>query len=149
MLEEVALSFGYFGLFAVSFLAATLLPFSSEALVALMPHLGYKILLILLFATAGNYLGALTNYYVGKKGSRFIFSRYIRVGPEKLQKAQQLYERWGAPVLFFSWVPVIGDPLTVIPGLLNGNIVVFTFWVLLGKTLRYIVVLGISGMFIF
>lgn len=145
MVEDIIEKFGYLGLFVVSFLAATLLPFSSEAVVVMMKVLGYNTWMILMFATTGNYLGALTNYYVGKWGSNFLFSRYTRVKPETLQKAQKLYGRWGAPVLFFSWVPVIGDPLAVIAGTLNVNLSVFTFWVILGKAIRYIFVLRISS----
>lgn len=139
------LQFGYLGLFAVSFLAATLFPLGSELFVALMPTLGYNSWLVLIFATAGNYLGSLTNYYVGKQGGRFLLSRYVRADPEKLQAARRLYGRWGVPVLFFSWVPVVGDMLTVISGTLGVNVWIFTFWVLLGKCLRYIFVLGISS----
>lgn len=145
MAENIVLQFGYLGLFVISFLAATLLPFSSEAVVALMPSLGYKTGLVLIFATAGNFLGALANYFVGKWGGGFLLTRYIRVEPDKLQKAHNLFERWGAPILFFSWVPIIGDPLTVISGALKVRLAVFTFWVLLGKTLRYGVVLGAAS----
>ena len=144
MAETLVRQFGYLGLFAVSFLAATILPFSSEVVVLLMPRLDYNTWLILIVATAGNYLGGLTNYYVGKKGSDFIFSRFIKIEPEKIERARGLYGRWGAPVTFFSWVPVIGDPLLVVAGMLDMNLLAFTFWVGLGKFLRYGFILGIS-----
>ncbi|NIN34868.1 MAG: DedA family protein [Gammaproteobacteria bacterium] len=146
MAENFALQFGYLGLFIISFLAATLLPFSSEAVVVLMPSLGYKASLVLIFATTGNFLGALTNYYAGKWGGDFLLARYIQVGPEKLRKVHTLYGRWGAPILFFSWVPLIGDPLTVIGGTLKVKLPVFIFWVLLGKTVRYLAVLGVGNL---
>lgn len=69
--------FGYLGLMAISFLAATILPFSSEVVVLLMPSLGFDKYLIFAFALAGNFPGALTNYYVGKLGNRFFLSKYI------------------------------------------------------------------------
>ncbi len=144
MTEEFISTFGYLGLFAVSFLAATLLPIGSEVFVTLMVARGYNIGLILMVATAGNYLGALTNYYVGKWGGDFLFARYIQVKPASLQKAQDLYRRWGAPVLFFSWAPIVGDALTVISGTLKLSLSVFTVWVLLGKGLRYVVVIALT-----
>ena len=146
MVEDIVFRFGYLGLFVVSFLAATLLPLSSEVLVASMPVLGYEVRLILIFATAGNYLSALTNYFVGKLGGRFVFARCIKVEPEKLLQAQSLFSRWGTPILFFSWVPIIGDPLTVVGGLLKVNLRYFTFWVLLGKTFRYAFILVIADL---
>ncbi|CAN5409935.1 YqaA family protein [soil metagenome] len=144
MAEEIILTFGYLGLFVVSFLAATLLPIGSELFVTLMVARGNNSGLIWLVATAGNYLGALTNYYVGYWGGDFLFARYIQVKPESQQKAQALYQRWGAPVLFFSWVPIVGDALTVISGTLKLSLSVFTIWVLLGKGLRYVVVIMVT-----
>jgi membrane protein YqaA with SNARE-associated domain len=142
MLEEILIRFGYLGLFFICFLAATLVPLSSEVFVALASSLGYDNLLILVFATTGNYLGSLTSYYAGKKGNDFILSRYIYVKPERLQRTQFIYERWGTPILFFSWAPIIGDVLSFLSGILKVNLLVFTFWVVLGKFFRYAVILG-------
>lgn len=137
--------FGYFGLFAVSFLSATLLPLASEFFVIAMPPLGYNTWLVILFATAGSFLGSLTNYYVGRKGTDFVLSRYIAIKPQTLARAERFYARWGPVALFFSWVPFIGDPLTAVAGALHINLRVFTFWVLLGKTLRYLALLGLAN----
>ncbi len=142
-LEDIVLQFGYAGLFVVSFLSATLLPLASEAFVALMPTIGYSAGLVLLFATTGNFLGSLTNYYIGKWGSDFVLARYLKTNQEKLDRARELFRRWGAPVLFFSWIPIIGDPLTVVGGILDVRFLTFSFWVLLGKTLRYLLILGV------
>ena len=144
MTEDSIMHFGYVGLFVVSFLAATLLPGSSEVFVALMPARGYNVWVVLLFATTGNYLGALANYYIGKYSGNLLFARYARVSPEKLEKNRNLYRRWGAPILFFSWVPIIGDPLTVVAGMVRVRPIVFSFWVILGKILRYIAILGLA-----
>ncbi|MBV7337151.1 DedA family protein [Chloroflexi bacterium TSY] len=139
--------FGYVGLLIVSFLAATILPFSSEVLVVLMPALGFNKLLILLFATTGNFLGSLSNYYVGKLGNRFLLAKYVTTDNARLQQAQTAYERWGAPILFFSWVPIVGDPLTFVPGILNRKVSTFAFWVLLGKVSRYWFILWVVDFF--
>ena len=143
MFESLIFQTGYFGLFLVSFLSATLIPLVSEAFVALMPTLGYSLWGVLFFATAGNFLGSLTNYYIGKLGSDFVLARWFQTGQDKMEKAEALFQRWGLPVLFFAWVPVIGDPLTVVGGIFKANLWGFSFWVLLGKTLRYLLILGV------
>jgi len=137
--------FGYLGLFLVSFLSATLLPLASEVFVLAMPPLGYDRWLIIVVATAGSFLGSLVNYYVGHKGGDFVLSRYIQMKPQTLARAQQFYQRWGPIALFFSWVPFIGDPLTAVAGTLKLDIRIFTFWVIFGKSLRYLVLLGIAS----
>lgn len=140
-MEGVVLQYGYLGLFIVSFLAATLVPLGSEIFVVIMAVSGYNPLFTLAIATTGNTLGAITNYYVGKCGTNFILSRYIQVDSEKRQNVERIYQKWGSPILFFSWVPVVGDPLTVVAGGFNLNLYVFTFWVVLGKAFRYSLVI--------
>jgi membrane protein YqaA with SNARE-associated domain len=140
--------FGYFGLFLISFLSATLLPLASEFFVVAMPPLGYQRWLIVLFATAGSFLGSLVNYYVGKKGGGFILSRFMEMKPKTLARAERFYQRWGPIALFFSWVPFIGDPLTAVAGTFHVDLRVFSFWVIFGKTLRYLVILGLASRFL-
>jgi membrane protein YqaA with SNARE-associated domain len=130
-------NFGYPGLFLISFLAATLLPLGSEAAVVLMAAADLEPLKLLLVATTGNFLGALANYMVGKWGAAFILSRYIRIDRAQLAKLENAYGRWGAPILFFAWLPFVGDPLTVAAGAFRVKLYQFTFWVVLGKMLRY------------
>ncbi len=143
MLENLIAEFGYFGLFIIAFLASGILPLASEVFLAAMPALGYNVWLSFLAATAGNYLGALLNYYVGLKGGEFVLSRYFKISPEQLDQANKRYERWGAPVLIMSWVPIVGDPLTIVAGVLRLDLWVYSFWIVLGKALRNLVVLGV------
>jgi membrane protein YqaA with SNARE-associated domain len=145
LITDIIFQFGYPGLFVVSFLSATLLPLASEVIVVAMPRLGYNAWLVILFATSGSFLGSLTNYYVGRQGSDFLLSRYIKIKPQTLARAEKFYQRWGVVTLFFSWLPFLGDPLTIVAGAFHTNPRIFTFWVLLGKTLRYIVLLGIAN----
>jgi len=130
-------NFGYLGLFLISFLAATLLPLGSEAAVTLMAIAEFDPARILIVATSGNSLGALINYLVGKWGAAFLFAKYIRIDRAVMEKLEKVYGRWGSPILFFAWLPFVGDPLTVAAGVLRVNIYVFTFWVVLGKMFRY------------
>lgn len=107
----------------------------------------YNLFLIIAVATAGSFLGSVTNYFVGLKGTEFVMSRYVKVEPVWLQRAENFFDRWGAVVLFFSWMPFIGDALTLVAGVADTDFKVFTFWVLVGKLLRQIVlVLAAMGL---
>lgn len=147
-MEDLLSHSGYPGLFAVSFLAATLLPLGSEVFVALMAVSGYEPFLIFAVATTGNTLGSITNYFVGKLGANFLLSRYISVGPQKRLKAEKIYRKWGAPILSLAWIPIMGDPLTVIAGVFNLDLCIFTFWVFLGKSFRYCLVIMTAEAFL-
>ena len=144
---DTLFQFGYVGLFIISFLAASLLPLSSELFVLAMPPLGYNIWWVGIVATVGNFAGALLNYYVGWKGSEFMLGRFFKIKESTRKKAEQFYERWGQVSLFFSWVPIIGDPLTAVSGAMKTDLRIFTFWVVLGKALRYVVLLGLAQQF--
>ncbi len=141
-------SLGYFGLFLISFLSASLLPLASEVFVVGMPPLGYNVWGVIVIATLGSYSGSLLNYAIGKKGTDFVLGRYVKIDPKTWGRAERFYERWGPVALFFSWVPFIGDPLTAVAGALNMHLGIFSFWVLFGKTLRYLVLLGIASRFL-
>ncbi len=143
MIQNLVTEFGYLGMFIIAFLSSSIIPLANEVFLAAMPALGYDIWLAFLAATAGNYLGSVLNYYMGYKGGQFVLSRYFKVSPERLERAQTLYERWGAPILIMSWTPFIGDPLTVVAGLFQLNLLIFSIWVILGKALRNLAVLGL------
>ena len=136
----------YFALFAYSFLASTLIPFGTEGFLALFISQGFNVYLLVLFATVGNYFGAVTNYYIGMKGSKTIFSKVIKFSDKETDKAKRSFKKYGPIILFFSWLPIVGDPLTLVAGLLKYDFKKFTFYVFLGKLSRYIaVVLIVSG----
>ena len=145
MLEDLVFQSGYAGLFLVSFLAATLVPVGSEIFVIALTLLGYNPGLVFAAATTGNTLGAIVNYYAGRYGTDFVLSRYITVDPNKRHNLEKLFRKWGAPVLFFAWVPVVGDPLTVVAGGLKLNLSVFTLWVVTGKAFRYALLIVTAG----
>jgi membrane protein YqaA with SNARE-associated domain len=125
----------YATLFGWSFVAATIVPLGSEpALVALIVR-GYSVAAVVAVATIGNYLGACTTYWVGRGAA----SAVARKGARE-QRAAALIRRWGQPALILSWVPLIGDALVVAAGVARMPFAPFTFWVILGKALRYIAV---------
>lgn len=137
---EYFTEFGYIGLFLASFLAATILPLSSEVVLSFLLLNGFNPTLVVSVATVGNVLGSCVNYGAGFWGSLFLIKTLLRIPEDDFLKAKQRYKKYGAFSLFFAWVPVIGDPLTVIAGVLKVNIGLFLAIVTSGKLIRYIIV---------
>lgn len=131
-----------FGVFSAAFLSATLLVGVSEAtLLATASLPNASLFALFLAATAGNVLGAVVNYTLGRFLTRFENRRWFPVGPANRQKAEMLFARFGQPILLFSWLPVIGDPLTLAAGLLRTPFLVFLVYVTAGKAARYAAIL--------
>lgn len=133
------------GLFLWSLLAATLVPLSSEAALA-AAHAGAAAPPLILFvvATSGNVCGALINWTLGVWCLRFKHRRWFPISIVQLQKAEDRFRRWGGIALLFSWIPVIGDPLTFAAGTLRYPLARFLIVVTLGKAARYAAVLWIT-----
>lgn len=140
--ELLIAEFGYGGLFIISVLAASILPLSSEVFVLAMPLLGYNVWVVGIVATVGNYVGALTNYYIGRKGSNVILGRFFKLDPLQVARAERWFGRWGAPALLMSWAPIVGDPLCAVAGMLHMGFGKFSVWTIIGKGARYVVLLG-------
>lgn len=137
---EYFTEFGYIGLFSASFLAATILPLSSEVVLSVLIINGFNPAALVTVATGGNVLGSLLNYAVGFRGSLFLFERVFRLSKSELAKAQERFSRYGVFSLLLAWVPVIGDPLTLAAGVLKVNIFVFLILVTAGKLGRYLLI---------
>ncbi len=132
-------------LFAVSFLAATILPAQSEALlVYLLAEGEVALALALIAATLGNVLGSVVNWVLGRWAGRLRDRAWFPVSPSALARAEDRYRRWGRLSLLLSWVPVIGDPLTVVAGFLREPLASFVIIVTLAKGGRYLVVAGVA-----
>lgn len=136
-MEAFILNLGYPGLFILSFLAATILPLGSEWLLAAMLLQGFDPVTCVSLATAGNTLGALTTYAIGLWGGPWLIERVLRVDPVRRQKAEQTYVRYGSWSLLLSWVPIVGDPLCLVGGLMRVQILRFFILVIIGKYVRY------------
>ena len=106
---EEFVNYGYFGLFAAAFLAATILPVGSEPLFAMMIAMDFDIWLCLLFASVGNWLGGMTNYWLGRLGKIEWAKKYLKMSPEKFDKLRHNLAQYGAGMAFFSFLPLIGD----------------------------------------
>lgn len=140
---ELFAEYGYIGLFTASFLAATILPLSSEIVLSFLLLNNFDPYISVSIATAGNVLGSVTNYILGFWGSSLLQKKLFRLSEKEINRALQRYQKYGVISLLFAWVPVIGDPLTIVAGMLKINIYLFLILVAIGKLLRYIVV-GIS-----
>lgn len=135
----------YLGLFVVAFGAATLLPLQSEAvLVGMLLSEHYTTILLLMIATAGNVLGSVVNWYLGRSIERFRHRRWFPISERHLDKAQNTYRHYGRWALLFSWVPIIGDPITMIAGVMREPLWSFLIVVTLAKALRYLVLTAIT-----
>ncbi|MBN9528261.1 MAG: DedA family protein [Alphaproteobacteria bacterium] len=129
------------GLLLVSFLAATLLPLQSEAaLVGAIALDTLPIALLVAVASLGNVLGSIVNWLLGRYVDRFRERRWFPVGPAMLERARRWYGRYGRWSLLASWLPVIGDPLTLVAGVMREPLGRFVLIVAMAKTLRYIFV---------
>ena len=131
---------GYLGLFFASFLAATIIPFlSSEALLSLMIVNQYNLGTVLFVAAIGNWLGGLSCYYIGWIGKWDLIEKHLKIKASTLERLKPNVDRWGAPLAFFCWIPIIGDPLAVGLGLFKTNPISVALWILIGKGIRYLV----------
>jgi membrane protein YqaA with SNARE-associated domain len=127
-----------FLLFFSSLIAATVIPTGSELiLVGLIKLSDHNMIKLVLIATAGNVLGAIINWFLGTKILYFQNKKYFPLKPKQLAKATAYFEKYGKWSLLFAWVPIIGDPLTVISGVLKTNFLTFLILVSIGKFLRY------------
>ena len=135
----------YAGLFTLAFLAATLLPAQSEAaLVGAILTEAYPWWALVVVASAGNVAGSVVNWLLGRSIERFRNRPWFPVSAAALDRAQMRYRRYGRWSLLLSWVPFIGDPLTLAAGLLREPFVSFVLIVSVAKTARYLAVAALA-----
>ena len=134
----------YGGLFLAAFLAATIIPAQSEAvLLALMASGKYPFGLLLTVASLGNILGSVVNWGLGRGIERFRHKRWFPVKETALLKAQGWYHKYGRWTLLLSWVPIIGDPLTVAAGVMREKLFSFLAIVSIAKIGRYLFLMAL------
>ena len=131
-------------LFLSSFLAATIFPAGSEVVLATLNIAGnHDKFLLLAVATIGNVLGALVNWFIGCYLIKFKDRKWFPLKKKQLKKYSNIYQKWGIWSLLFAWMPIIGDPLTVIAGIFRTNIWLFLLLVTIGKASRYLFIISI------
>lgn len=135
----------YAGLFASAFVAATILPSLSEGVLAGLMLTGhYPVVLLVVFASLGNVAGSAVNWGLGHGVSRFAGRKWFPVDSDMLERAGNWYRRYGRWTLLMSWVPVIGDPLTVAAGVFREPLWVFLVLVSIAKIARYMAVAAVT-----
>lgn len=132
-------------LFITAFLSATLLPGGSEALLLVRLNGGADPIQVLCIATAGNLLGSVLTYLIGRAGNLALHGRWLRISEADLARAEGWFGRWGLPSLLFAWLPVIGDPLCLLAGLLRVGPAAFVVLVGVGKLARYSAIVWLAG----
>lgn len=144
---EFLLDLGYAGLFIGSFIAATVVPFSSDFLIIGILLAGGDPLISWVCATAGNWLGGLTSYWIGRIGKWEWIEKWFKVKPETLEKQKVLVDRYGVWLALVCWVPFIGDVIAVALGFFKTRPVWTIVLLLVGKFARFLVWNLVYGLF--
>lgn len=138
-MSEFLVDYGLWSLFFISFCASTLLPLGSEWLLVALLLQGSNPLATVAVATLGNSLGAGTNYLIGFYGGDWLIEKILRVEKTRQHQAIRWFNRYGSWSLLLAWLPVIGDPLCLVAGMLKTPLLRFSLLVTTGKGLRYTV----------
>ncbi|MDR1544055.1 MAG: DedA family protein [Prevotellaceae bacterium] len=143
---EFFAEWGFLGLFVVSFLAATILPFGSEVLFVGMIFSGYNAWACVFVATVGNWLGGLTCYYIGSLGKIEWVEKYLKIKKESLDKYLCKIQKYGSWFAFFAFVPFVGDIIAVAAGYMRCKFWSTAFAILCGKFIRYLLLMYANNM---
>lgn len=127
----------YLILFFSALISATIFPLGSEALFIYDIKEGYNVYLLLLFATAGNSLGSVINYYMGLKGEEYLISKKI-LKERQIVFYKSYFDKYGFVLILFSWLPIVGDTITFIAGILKFDLKKFLVLVIIAKFSRYL-----------
>ncbi|QNU15207.1 YqaA family protein [Thermomonas sp. XSG] len=133
----------YAALFAVAFGAATILPLQSEAMLTGLLLADYSPVWLITIVSVGNVLGSTVNWTIGRQLERFKDRRWFPVNDAQIDRAQRWYQRHGKWSLLLSWVPVVGDPLTVVAGVMREPLPIFLVLVTVAKAGRYLVLAAV------
>jgi len=124
-------------LFFSALISSTLFPGGSEALLLYRLNEGGEVVALVLIATIGNVLGSLITYAMGRLGNEVLHRKWLRISEAQAEKAEQWFEKYGKASLLLAWLPIVGDPLCLVAGLLRCGIVPFLILVSIGKLARY------------
>ena len=138
---EGFVEYGYIGLFLASFLAATILPFGSEFVFAGLLAAGMDGWMCVAIASVGNWMGGMTNYYLGMLGKIEWIEKYLKVKKDKIERMRQWLEGKGAAMGFFSFLPVVGDLMAIALGYMRSNVYIVSGSMFLGKFIRYVLIM--------
>ncbi len=136
---EWLVEYGYLGLFVGAFLAATVIPFSSDVMLVALLAVGADPVIATVVATLGNWLGGLVSYWMGYIGKWEWLEKYMRVKQSTLEKQKRWVDKFGAALALFSWLPGIGDVLAIALGFYRLPLRTTAIYMLIGKGARFVV----------
>lgn len=134
------IEYGYFGLFLASFLAATIVPFSSEALLVAMLLGNFDPVICIYWATAGNWLGGMVSYFMGYLGKMEWLQKWFKVEERKLNDFKNKVDKYGVYLALITWAPIIGDLIAIALGFFRAHAYKVAVLMLAGKLARYIII---------
>lgn len=147
-IQPILESYGYWGMFIAAFIAGSVFPWSSEAIMLGMLAAGLDPFGLVAYGTVGNVLGSMFNYWVGHLGRLDWIEKYLHVKKESLDKAERFMHGHGAWIGFFAFLPIIGSAITILLGLMRANVFITMLSIAIGKLLRYaILVYGADMIF--
>ena len=124
-------------LFISALISSTLFPGGSEAVLLVQLKEGGDPMAIVIIATVGNVIGSLITYAMGRLGNEAIHKRWLCMDEAKVARAEIWFTKYGTPSLLLAWLPVVGDPLCLVAGLLRSHVGLFLVLVTIGKAARY------------
>ena len=136
---ESFLELGLLGLFISSFIAATIIPFSSELFLSFLLANEYPLEMCLFIATLGNWLGGISSYGLGRLGEWTYIKYFTGLDKTKIKKVREKVNKWKSPLAFFCWLPLIGDIFAVGLGFYKINFIKVSLWMFIGKMIRYVI----------
>jgi len=135
----------YWTLFFSALISSTLMPGGSEALLSYLIIDGGNVYMLVAIATLGNVLGSLITYGMGRFLNQTFQNSRFRMNPKHLSTAETWFAKFGQPALIFAWLPIVGDPLCFIAGMMRSHVMLFVLLITIGKFLRYAVLAAIVG----
>jgi membrane protein YqaA with SNARE-associated domain len=126
-------------LFFSALISPTLFPGGSEALLLYRLNEGGSAFALVIIATVGNVLGSLITYGMGRLGNEAVHKKWLRMSEAQVERGERWFDKYGGPSLLLAWLPVVGDPLCLVAGLLRYGLISFLILVTIGKLVRYVV----------
>ncbi len=126
-------------LFFSALISSTLLPGGSEILLLYRLNEGADAYILVIIATVGNVLGSLITYSMGRLGNEMVHKKWLRISETQIERGERWFGKYGRPSLLLAWLPVVGDPLCLVAGLLRCELISFLILVSVGKLARYTV----------
>ena len=136
---DFLIEYGPWGMLVASFIAGSVFPFSSEAVMLAMLAAGVDPWEMVIFASIGNVAGSMFNYGVGRMGRLDWIEKYLHVKKESLDKAQRFMGGRGAWMGFFTFLPIIGSAISILLGLMRANVFITLISISIGKVMRYMI----------